>query len=222
MNIISTCPSNIAGVHTPAMLWLFVDSSANTTLSKQHHLCCLASEPSCSSKSHYFTEGPKLYWIQRISFFFDWLWFFVRCSSIVSSCSAWRREHRRMATHNECLHSLSPTKRKLARNHFSWLNDPIIRHVFFSFSITQIRTERLANQMVHVCFCQHEVSKANRNSMVMPPTLLPMFEMLCLSQLPSGKCCHMAISSWGSYHAACVDIAAAFDWGRDSKSFQSF
>lgn len=70
---------------------------------------------------------------------------------------------------------------------------------FFSFfSITQIRTERLANQMACVCFCRHEVTNANRNSMVTPPTLLPMFEMLCLSQLLSGKCCHMAISSWGS------------------------
>lgn len=78
---------------------------------------------------------------------------------------------------------------------------------FFSlFSITQIRTERLANQMACVCFCRHEVTKANRNSMVTPPTLLPMFEMLCLSQLLSGKCCHMAISSWGSFIMLPVSI----------------
>lgn len=75
----------------------------------------------------------------------------------------------------------------------------------FFFSITQIRTERLANQMVCVCVCRHEVTKANRNSMVTPPTLLPMFEM-CLSQLLRRKCCHMAISSWGSFIMLPVSI----------------
>lgn len=129
---------------------------------------------------------------------FVWLLFFVSCSSIISSCSAWRLEHHWMVIHNECLHSLSSTKGNLLKITF---HESMI---LLSSSFSSLRSNRIfcSRRLQHwpiggVCLCEHEVTQANRNSVMTPSTLLPLLEMLYLLQLMRWKCNHMVFSSQG-------------------------
>lgn len=165
--------------------------------------------------------------------FFVWLLFFVSCSSIVSFCSAWRLKHRRMATHNERLHSLSSTKGNLLRITFHDSMIPLSSFFFFFHHSDQnriSRSGRLPHRQFH-CVCVFVCTQGDLGEQTQyddgintSPLVRNAVSASAWADM-GGKCCHMVFSSRGSLLMSPMPIwllSGISDWWGGGESFWYF